>query len=378
MRRWMFVALAVFALPSERVTAATRVRTKLYFCRRAETPPTIDGVLDDECWKNAYVMEDFGFLNIGDQVGPAPKTYVRILYDKDNLYFAVDCKEPLMDKLRESLAHSGYLFWKDCLEWYIDTQNDDKGFVCLWANPIGESFSETLTDMGWAVVRDYSTFRLWARWGYAPKMNADGWVVEGWFALKDLKIKPVEGTVVGLNPCRFRFVGPTAQFLCWSTVGSRQKNPAEYGHMVLGDAPAALDGVLKRIYPQYMQMIIEMPKGDSMAVYEKGKVSVVSYSDVVKKRFAATGERLAAAEKDFEPVKGMRELEASVKAMKTCREDYDKAQKEYLESAEIGEGRCLYFLRTLDKIETVLDTQLWNVKIENLLEGFRKQVAAAK
>jgi hypothetical protein len=369
---WL-AALAALLL-AESATAETRVRTKLYFCRRADSPPVLDGVLNDPCWQKACVMEDFGFMDIGDQKGPAPKTLVRVLYDNDRIYFGFDCKEPLMDKFRQAIKGSNIIFWKDCLEWYIDTQNDDKGYCALWANAVGESFSERRINMDWAIVTDLS-FRLWARWRYVPRMNDDGWVVEAEVSMKDLNVPPREGHIMGFNPCRFRLIVSPGQFLCWSTVGGRQKNPALYGHMVLGDPPRNIEDVLKVIYPAHRQMTIEIPKGDSMDVYKAGKVSVVRFKDIVAQRIQESSGSVESVEKELNALPKEALPKDTQKTLDGVRARFEKVRAELEASAELKESDCLRLLAELEDAGKSLEALMWDVKTSAVVEEFRARLA---
>ena len=51
-------------------------------------PPVIDGVLDDEVWKNAAVFGDFLQTSPGDNVAPTHPTEFMMAYDSKNLYMA--------------------------------------------------------------------------------------------------------------------------------------------------------------------------------------------------------------------------------------------------------------------------------------------------
>ena len=55
---------------------------------RTDTPPTIDGRLDDVAWRNAVLITDFTQTNPVEGAPPTEETEVRITYDADQLYFA--------------------------------------------------------------------------------------------------------------------------------------------------------------------------------------------------------------------------------------------------------------------------------------------------
>ena len=55
---------------------------------RADTPPVIDGKLDEEAWTRAARIDDFHQIRPGDQTPPSERTEVYLLYDKDAIYVA--------------------------------------------------------------------------------------------------------------------------------------------------------------------------------------------------------------------------------------------------------------------------------------------------
>ncbi|MEE8544063.1 MAG: hypothetical protein V3S94_09400, partial [Gammaproteobacteria bacterium] len=55
---------------------------------RTDSPPTLDGVLDDPAWSQATVIDDFHQFNPVDHGEPSERTLVYLLYDEDYLYVA--------------------------------------------------------------------------------------------------------------------------------------------------------------------------------------------------------------------------------------------------------------------------------------------------
>src|SRR5207248_557993 len=55
---------------------------------RFETPPTIDGKLDDAVWKQAAALQNFFQINPGDNTKPSEPTEVFMGYDAHTLYIA--------------------------------------------------------------------------------------------------------------------------------------------------------------------------------------------------------------------------------------------------------------------------------------------------
>jgi hypothetical protein len=56
--------------------------------RKTDTPPTIDGVLDDDVWLLAEPITNFTQVVPAEGAVPSERTEMRLLYDQDNLYIA--------------------------------------------------------------------------------------------------------------------------------------------------------------------------------------------------------------------------------------------------------------------------------------------------
>src|SRR5688500_5560482 len=53
---------------------------------RVESPPMIDGLLNDAVWQNAEVVTDFHQIRPGDGTPPTQPTELYVLYDDDAMY----------------------------------------------------------------------------------------------------------------------------------------------------------------------------------------------------------------------------------------------------------------------------------------------------
>lgn len=94
---------------------------ELTVAKLAKAPPKIDGVLDDQAWKEASRIEKF-FRPYGMESETKCRLY--ITYDDHNLYLAVECPEPeeQMPKLKAKVTqHNGDRIWEDdSVEFFID------------------------------------------------------------------------------------------------------------------------------------------------------------------------------------------------------------------------------------------------------------------
>src|SRR5258705_5628685 len=103
---------------------------------RFETPPVIDGKLDDAIWKTAVVLKDFYQIQPGDNLIPQNRTEVRLGFDARFLYVAFHCfDEP--DKVRATVAKRDDIFNDDYVGILFDTFNDQRRAYEFDFNPLG-------------------------------------------------------------------------------------------------------------------------------------------------------------------------------------------------------------------------------------------------
>lgn len=97
-----------------------------YIIKRAPSPLTIDGVLDEPAWEAAARTESF--LVYTDESTPEAATYGKMLWDDTYLYVAFVCEDPdVFGHLDERDSH----IWDEgeCVEIFIDPDSDQKDFL---------------------------------------------------------------------------------------------------------------------------------------------------------------------------------------------------------------------------------------------------------
>ncbi len=145
----------------------------------------IDGVLDEKAWGTAFVAKDFVQID-PDQDKPARfATVVKVLYDKDNLYFGVICYDPLGKKgVRvKDLKRDFDVANNDVFGIGIDAFNDKRNNITFATNPYGAqkdylSFDAQLYDDNWNGL-----------WQVHTKITDSGWVAEFAIPWKTLRYK---------------------------------------------------------------------------------------------------------------------------------------------------------------------------------------------
>jgi hypothetical protein len=136
-RAW-YLALALtamFVLFLPPCCLAAQETHRSYVCYRTDTPPTIDGRLDDPIWQAAPLGESFVDI-LGDS-GPTPSLETRfsMLWDDDHLYVAATLEEPhVWATLTERDAR---IFEDDDFELFLDPDGDTHLYYELEINALG-------------------------------------------------------------------------------------------------------------------------------------------------------------------------------------------------------------------------------------------------
>ena len=139
-----------------------------------ETPPTIDGQLNEALWQQSPTVTR---LIPRQADGHAPvETEAWLRYDDTSLYLAVRCHEPLMrDVISETTTRDGEVLEDDTIEILFDSNHDRKTFHHFAVNPDGALYDARLTDSKWNSTARVGTAR-----------TEDAWTVEMAIPLGDI------------------------------------------------------------------------------------------------------------------------------------------------------------------------------------------------
>src|SRR5215203_5246661 len=155
-------------------------------------PPVIDGVLNDEVWKNAAVFGDFLQTSPGDNIAPTHPTEFMIAYDSKNLYMAWHVTQD-PSTVRATVARRDNIFNDDYVLVYIDTFNDQRQAYVIFWNPLGIQADGTYTE---GRGEDYSVDLVMESKGVLTK---DGFTIEASVPFKSLQYEAGKDKQWGLH-----------------------------------------------------------------------------------------------------------------------------------------------------------------------------------
>lgn len=131
--RSAFTTLAALIVCPFPATAAPPddVATHEATCRWASKPPTLDGKLDDPCWKDAAPITRFA--TYWDNKTPRPGTRAYLTWDNDALYYAATMSDA---ELKAFGKHRNDSLWDgDVFEMFLKPNPDGPAYYEFQANP---------------------------------------------------------------------------------------------------------------------------------------------------------------------------------------------------------------------------------------------------
>lgn len=101
------------------------------------TPPVIDGFLDEATWDAAAKFDNFKTIKPDYGKEPSQKTIAYMTYDTENLYFAFRCFDSEPEKIKTSVSSRDHIYNDDYVLILLDTFNTMQESYGLFINPEG-------------------------------------------------------------------------------------------------------------------------------------------------------------------------------------------------------------------------------------------------
>jgi hypothetical protein len=168
---------------------------KEFAIARAAQPPKIDGVLDDEVWKQDPLPlgEWLSYNPLRGGKMPADlQTDVRIAYDDRNLYFAFHCFDNEPDKIRTTVSRRDTAFNDDWIALSLDSAGTGQTAYHLFVNPSGSQMDALNT------TASGEQFDADLVWYSVAKIADDGYIVEMQVPLQTLRFSGGDNVRMGI------------------------------------------------------------------------------------------------------------------------------------------------------------------------------------
>ena len=154
-----------------------------------QTPPTVDGKLDDDCWQRVTVVDEFKIAELETTV--PDKTEVSLGFDDEALYIGFRCVQEEPSMIANQTRRDGSFQYEDHIAVYLDTHHDRRRSYCFAVNPLGIQRDEKQGDLGWD-----------GEWFAAAIVESSVWTVEVKIPFEILDLSQSEKQTWGLNLVR--------------------------------------------------------------------------------------------------------------------------------------------------------------------------------
>jgi hypothetical protein len=189
--------------------------------RVGQRPPAIDGVLNDEAWGAAAVIDSFTQQEPVEGQPATERTEVRILYDSNHLYIAVRAFDSNPDAIvaTEMRRDSTQMLDEDNFQIILDTFRDRRSAYMFVTNPLGAKLEQQIFEEGGGNVRGSGSNvnRDWnGVWDAAARRTSDGWVAEIEIPMVTLRSPDVPVQIWGIN--FMRSIRRKNEMVFWSPI----------------------------------------------------------------------------------------------------------------------------------------------------------------
>jgi hypothetical protein len=186
---------------------------------RTDSPPKIDGVLDDLAWQKAWVDPNFTQNFPDEGKAASERTEVAVLYDDEAIYVAVHCFDSQPDKISQLLTRRDRDIDTDKVAVDISSKNDRTSAYHFQVSAAGTQvdalrFNDTDMSTDWDAV-----------WFAETSIDAQGWSAEFKIPLSSLRY---EGDTTSFGFQVRRYLHRRDEIDEWSYVPRTAKGEVSY------------------------------------------------------------------------------------------------------------------------------------------------------
>jgi len=187
-----------------------------------EEPPVIDGILDDDAWAFATVVNDLHEVLPDEFAEPSERSIIYVVYTREAMYIAARMYDSEPDRISAQILRQGdWSLGEDSFDVMLDPFNNGRsGYIFdLTANGVrNQALYENVTKENWS----------WnGIWHGATHIDEEGWVAEVEIPFKTLSFDPANDTW-GINFARY--IGRKSEQIGWLST-NRKQNPSLFGEV---------------------------------------------------------------------------------------------------------------------------------------------------
>ena len=189
-----------------------------------DSPPVIDGRLDDRCWQSVQAITNFTQVLPVEGAAPTERTEVRFGFDRDYLYVAIRCfdSEP-SSIIAKQLKHDSPFDSDDVVTLALDTFGRERDGYLFAVNPAGARAEAVFGRFSW---RNYGWDTVWVA---KTTIDGEGWTAELAIPAKSLSFDPRAVWRVNIE----RTIRRKQETVRWTGISSRRSitDLEDYGEL---------------------------------------------------------------------------------------------------------------------------------------------------
>jgi len=217
----LYIALSTIILLINTRPIQARGPARSIAAVQTDTPPVIDGKIDDACWSQANASTDFIDHRV-EQLA-VEQTFVRVLFDNENLYIAFECLEPDPNRIVAiERRYDQSLQDEDYVNVRLDTFHDHRCAYIFTVNTLATRYDARI-----GLFDDDETWGC--DWLAACSVEKDRWFVEMAIPIGNMLFEPKNNVTWGCNFSRFETRRHERSYWCYRS--SEYNDPREYGHL---------------------------------------------------------------------------------------------------------------------------------------------------
>jgi len=140
---------------------------------RIENPPVIDGLVNEEVWKQAFMVDEFYQREPNEGEPVSERTEFYTCYDANNIYFAFKCWSDPEDIIAKEMARDVSLGNDDRIQIILDTYLDKRNGYWFQIGPRGSIGDAIVSENGAAFNKQWDGL-----WTGKAKITDYGWEAE--------------------------------------------------------------------------------------------------------------------------------------------------------------------------------------------------------
>lgn len=198
-RLLLVFALTVALVPpvttiwAEDTVQGRRTSKATYQIPRVNSRISMDGVLDEDLWDHALVLDLPYEVMPGENIPPPVSTECLLAYDDRNLYAAFRAYDPDPSQIRAHYCDRDHAFRNDYVGILVDPFNDGRRGFEFFANPFGVQMDFSRNDVAMGDQEDATWDAIWES---AGRITDEGYTVEMAIPFTSLRFPRTDGRQV--------------------------------------------------------------------------------------------------------------------------------------------------------------------------------------